>query len=406
MGYWGSPNAPLLQHPNAQVRIITIRENRSIIFGTYLQTARRTIMTKLERVLATLNHEEPDVIPSQDGFFDTTSGEKFMPGYELRIAMIPVGVDEPLEKQIEYAELMDYHIIGVGNGGLRSKVIKRWENHHILEFENGAQWQIREHPYDRAFIHLPVKTEEDVDKVPMPDMTDPSRYEGVEERVKFFKEKGYFTTAGIDGFFAGVWYRFRQYEDFMMELALNRDFAKRVIRKVAEYNLAAAEEFLKRGVHSISFPDDLGGSRSMFFSPECYRDCFYEWHKKLFDLCHEYDAYVNMHAHGNINPVMPLLVEAGVDILNPVGPTDNMNLSEIKEKYGDKMTFMGGISKFIGEMSKEEIDQHLEEVIRIGSKGGGFITMSEGGLPYTMSHENFRFYRETSRKYREKYGAG
>ena len=363
-------------------------------------------MNRLERILATLNGEMPDVIPNQDGFFDITSSEKFMPGYQLRIAMIPVGVDEPLEKQIEYAELMDYHIIGVGDGTLRSEVIKRWENHHILEFENGAQWQIREHPYDRSYIHLPVKTEEDLDKIPMPDPRDAARYEGVEEKVKFFTENGFFTTAGIEGFFAGVWYKFRKYDDFMIDLALNRDFAKRIIKKVGEYNLATAEEFLKRGVHSISFPDDIAGGRTMFISPQCYQDYFYGWHKRLFDLCHQYGGYVNMHCHGNINAIMPLLVDAGVDILNPVGPTDGMNLVEIKEKYGDKITIMGGISKFTGEMSKEELDSHLEEVIRIGSKGGRYITLSEGGIPYTMSHDNFRFYIETSRKYRERYGAG
>ncbi|MFQ6043183.1 MAG: hypothetical protein ACE5PV_20220 [Candidatus Poribacteria bacterium] len=90
-------------------------------------------MNKLERILAALNGEKPDVIPNQEGFFDITSIEKFMPGYKLRIAMIPVGVDEPLGKQMEYAELMDYHIIGIADGGLRSKVVKRWENHYILE---------------------------------------------------------------------------------------------------------------------------------------------------------------------------------------------------------------------------------------------------------------------------------
>jgi len=361
-------------------------------------------MNKLERVMATLSHELPDVIPNQEGFFDSTSQEKFLPQFEERTDWKTI--EEPLERQIAYAEFMDTYIINVGNGGLRSKVIERGENYHVLEFENGAKWRIRERPFNRQYIDLPIKTEEDVDRMPMPDPRDCQRYEAVEGRVKFFTERGYFTSAGIDGFFSGVWYRFRKYEDFMMDLAANRDFAKRVIKKVAEYNLASAEELLKRGVHSISFPDDLGGRTGPFFSPECYRDCFYEWHRRLFELCHEYDAYVNMHSHGNINALLPLLVEGGVDILNPVGPTDNMNLAEIKEKYGDKLTILGGISKFIGQMSREELESHVEEVIRIGSKGGGYMTMSEGGIPYTMSHEDFRFYLDILRKYREKYGAG
>jgi len=361
-------------------------------------------MTKLERVLATLNHEPPDVIPNQEGFFDSTSQEKFLPAFEERRDWRPI--EEPLERQLAYAEFMDTHIITVGNGGLRSKVIERGENYHLVEFENGARWRIRERPFFRQYVDLPIKTEADLDRVPMPDPRDPRRYEGVEERVKFFTERGYFTSAGIDGFFSGVWYRFRKYEDFMMDLAANRDFAKRVIKLVAEYNLASAEELLKRGVHSISFPDDLGSRTGLFFSPECYRECFHPWNRRLFELCHAYGAYVNMHSHGNINALLPLLVEAEVDILNPVGPTDNMDLAEIKERFGDRITILGGISKFIGRMSREELESHVEEVIRIGSRGGGYMTMSEGGIPYTMSHEDFRFYLDILRKYREKYGAG
>ena len=361
-------------------------------------------MTKLERVLATLNHELPDVSPNQEGIFDSTSQEKFLPSFDERRDWKPI--DEPLERQIAYAEFMDTYFVSAGNGGLRSTVVEQGDNYHLLEFENGARWRIRDRPFSRQYVDFPIKTEGDVDSMPMPDPRDPRRYEGVEAAVAFFTEKGYFTSAGIDGFFSGVWYRFRRYEDFMMDLAANRDFAKRVIRKVAEYNLASAEELLKRGVHSIGFPDDLAGTTGPFFSPECYRDCFYEWHRRLFELCHEYGAYVNMHSHGDINVLVPLLVEAGVDMLNPVGPTDNMNLAALKEEYGDQITLVGGISKFIGQMSREELKNHVEEVVRIGSKGGGYITMSEGGIPYTMSHEDFQFYLDTLRKAREQYGAG
>jgi len=360
-------------------------------------------MNKLERVLATINHEEPDVIPNQEEFFDITSQKKFAPEFDFRSDLGIV--NESLQKQVEYAEFMDIYIINVGYGGLRSKVVQKGKNEHTLELENGAKWRIIEHPYYRQYIDLPIKKEEDIDKIPMPDPRDPRRYEGVKERVKFFTEKGYFTTGVINGFFSGVWYRFRKLEDFLMDIMLYKDFAKRLIKKVAEYNLASAEELLKRGVHSISFPDDMGTSVGMFFSPECYKEYFYEWHKKLCALCHKYGAYVNMHSHGNINAILPLLVDAGIDILNPIGPTDKMNLKEIKEKYGSKITLLGGISKFIGEMSKEELESHVEEIVRIGSKGGGYMTKSEGGIPYTMTHENFRFYLHVLQKYREKYGA-
>lgn len=124
----------------------------------------------------------------------------------------------------------------------------------------------------------------------------------------------------------------------------------------------------------------------------------------MFDLCHEYGACVNMHSHRNINAILRLLVNAGVDTLNPVGSTDNMNLAETKEKYGDKITILGGISKFNGEISKGELESRVKEVIRIGSKGGGYMTAPEGSIPCTMTHEDFRFCPDILRKYRKKYG--
>ena len=80
-------------------------------------------------------------------------------------------------------------------------------------------------------------------------------------------------------------------------------------------------------------------SRATFISPALYREFFYPWHRRLVELCHDYGAYVNIHSHGNINAIMPLLYEASIDILNPVGPSDGMDLAELKVRYGDRITF-------------------------------------------------------------------
>ena len=149
----------------------------------------------------------------------------------------------------------------------------------------------------------------------------------------------------------------------------------------------------------------MGSVTGMFFSPACYREFYFEVHKRLCDLAHQYGAFVNLHSHGNINAVMPMLVEAGVDVLNPVGPTDNMDMAGLKEKYGSRMTFLGGMSKWIGEMSRAELESHVEEVVRTGSVGGGYMTCAEGGIPYTMSPEDVVFYLDVLEKYRQRYGA-
>jgi uroporphyrinogen decarboxylase len=365
-------------------------------------------VTKLEQVLATLRHRAPGVIPQQEVFMDDTAQAKFTPILQERMRRrgIELPTDERLALPLEAAELLDNSMVSVGGGGLRNKVIERGDNYHILEWENGCRWRIREQPYNRQYIDMPIKREADLDTVPLPDLRDPARYEGVEEGVRYFTERGYVAMAGVGGAFSGVWYLFRSYEDLMMDMATNPDFAERLIGKVADLNLAAAEELLKRGVRCLAFGDDMGTSASTFFSLAFYDRFFFPHHKRLCDLTHRYGAFTNFHSHGNINTLMPRLVEAEVDILNPVGPTDNMNLAELKQRYGARMTFLGGMSKWIGEMTRDELVCHVDEVVRTGSRGGGYMAACEGGIPYTMTPETAVFYLDTLAACRRKYGGG
>lgn len=375
-------------------------------------------MTRREAVLATIRHEEPDIIPQQTSFFDINGLKKFVPSFNTdwredavkRLEFIDssfVEVSNSLHqskflRKIEKLERVAFYHAVAPSGGLYVETIKEDEESITIEFETGGRWKIHKDPFWRNFVYYPIKNLKDLDKIKIPDPNDPKRYRGVEENTKYFKRKGFFTQAEINGFFSGVWYRYHNMPDFMANMIVKEEFIKKVVDTVAEFNLGVAENFLKRGVDSIMFCDDLGSNNGMLISPDLYKKFFYPWHKKLTDLCHKYGAYLNMHSHGNINKIVPLLVEAGIDILNPVGPSDNMNLKELKVKYGNKITLMGGISKFIGKMNREELDRHLKEVIETGSPGGGFILMSEGGIPSSMSNEDFKFYLEMSKKYRKR----
>jgi len=375
-------------------------------------------MTRREVVLATLKHKESDIIPQQTVFFDINSLKKFVPDFSndrkenvvKRLEFIDnsfVEVSNSLHQSKFLQEVNDleriafYHAVAP-SGGLYVKTIKEDEESVIIEFETKGRWEIHKNPFWRSFICYPIKDLENLDKIKIPDPNDPKRYEGVEENIEYFKKKGFFTQAEINGFFSDIWYRYYYMPDFMIDMIINEELVKKVVDMVAEFNLGVAENFLKRGVDSIMFCDDLGSNTNMLISPDSYKKLFYPWHKKLAELCHKYGAYLNMHSHGNINKIVSLIVEAGIDILNPVGPSDNMNLKELKAKYGDKITLMGGISKFIGGMNREELDKHLKKVIETGISGGGFILMSEGGIPSSMSNEDFKFFFDRMRKYRER----
>lgn len=365
-------------------------------------------LNRFECVLATLLHEEPPVTPQVLSFTNDMSRAKFtqIMGVEVGGGLFEVTESrlKQIDRALKIAEYMDNFIIEVGGGGIGiRRVIERRGKWSIIEWETGARWRVGSAKtiWVRQYLHYPVKTEDDLENLELPDPEDPARYEGIEEAIKYVVDSGFFPACSINGFFSGVWYLLRgPLEVVLRDMYRRRDFFRKLIAKIGEFNLKVEKNLLERGAMMIGWPDDLGWRGGTFMHPKLYEELIYPWHVRAIELAHKYGAFVNMHSHGKIDALIPLLVKAGLDMLNPVGPTDNMNLKILKEKYGDKLCFMGGLSKNIGFMNAEELKEHILDRLRSGSPGGGFILGSEGGIPVEMSVENFKMLLKISRKYR------
>lgn len=372
-------------------------------------------INRFECVLSALYHEDPPVTPQSIGFTNEMSRAKFTPfiekgsvELESEISRAAFEMTEKdlrqLDKTIRAAEFLDNFSIGVGGGGFRiKKVIETGGDWNTIEWETGTKWRVgtAKTIWARQYVYYPIKTEEDLDDLELPDPDDPSRYKGVEKAARYVIDKGFFPNCGINGFFSGVWYFLRgPLEVSLKDMYMRRDFYKKLVAKMGEFNLKAEKNLLERGAMVIGWPDDLGYKGGTFMNPKLYEELLYPWHVKAIELAHKYGAFINMHSHGNINAVVHLFAKAKLDALNPIGPTDNMDLKDLKDKYGDVICFQGGLSKNIGFMKPEELKEHLLDRLRIGTPGGGFILSSEGDIPVEMSLENFETFLKMSKKYR------
>ncbi|MEM3745634.1 MAG: uroporphyrinogen decarboxylase family protein, partial [Candidatus Bathyarchaeia archaeon] len=256
-------------------------------------------VSRFNCVLAALFHEDPPIIPQVLDFTNDASKAKFIPLAELS-ATNP-GLKE-LEIAVKIANYMDNFVISVANAGFKIKrVIETGEDWKVVEWETGAKWRIgtERNIWARQYIEYPVKAEEDIDKIELPDPDDPSRYEGVEKAIKHVVERGFFPSCSINGFFSGVWYFLRgPLETILKDIYVRRDFYRKLIAKIGEFNLKAEKNLLERGAMMIEWPDDLGHSRGTFVSPKLYEDLIFPWHAKAIELAHKYGAFVNMHSHG------------------------------------------------------------------------------------------------------------
>ena len=82
--------------------------------------------------------------------------------------------------------------------------------------------------------------------------------------------------------------------------------------------------------------DDMGYKGSPFFSPSCYRELLKPYHKKAVDWAHERGMVTEMHSCGYIEPLLPDVVDIGLEMLNPLEVKAGMDPGKLKKLYGDK----------------------------------------------------------------------
>lgn len=123
---------------------------------------------------------------------------------------------------------------------------------------------------------------------------------------------------------------------------------------------------------------DFGTQRVEMISPDIYRELYLPFHKKMNDWVHHHTSWKTFyHSCGSIPRIIPLMIEAGVDILNPVQcSAQGMAPQWLKEQFGNQLTFWGGAvdtQKTLPFGTPEEVAAEVAERIRIFAPGGGFV---------------------------------
>jgi uroporphyrinogen decarboxylase len=143
----------------------------------------------------------------------------------------------------------------------------------------------------------------------------------------------------------------------------------------------------------IWFYEDMGFKERPFMSPEMYKELLYPAHKKTIDWAHERSFPVLMHSCGFVEPLLPGMIEAGIDCFQTIEIKAGMDLLRIFREHGDKIALMGGIDvRALYTNDKAAIDRELESKIPIVKQGFGYIAHSDHSIPKTVDYETFRYY--------------
>jgi len=356
-------------------------------------------MNHRERVETALNHETPDRCPMQISF---------TPEFAQRLRE---------EMHTDNPRLHNPH--GGGNTyGLERSLDEDllltsvgWANSYYSSSEAytdewGIGWDLKEYStkygkgtYTEITTH-PLADDKAVASYRPPDPNRPDLYEDARETIRQFGKEYWIVGVTVCTIFETAW-ALRGLDQMMIDFVLNPELADEILDIPFKYHLAAAKKMVELGVDMIWTGDDVGTQQSMLISPELWRRFlkprmaeFISEVKKI-----NHGVQVAYHSDGMVEPIIPELIEIGLDVLNPVQPAC-MDPGKIKKKYGEHLSFWGTIDEqytlpfgTAGEV-KNEVKERLASV----GEGGGLIIGPTHHVQLDTPMENFKAMVDTIRE--------
>lgn len=397
-------------------------------------------MNSRERVLTTMNHQEPDQVPIDFGGY-RSSGIAAIAYKNLREYLgLPSKTiyvyDIPQQLAIiddDVLERFGVDTIEMGRGfSLEENDWKNWtlpgdipckvpvwinleqtDNGWIIRSKSGtviAHMPSSSYYFDQT--HFPFAEQENLNAIPQAfdenmwcavssppgelvptkNNPDPLRTGACNLRKK--------TDKAILGLFGGNLLEIAQFlyrnDIFFMMLAGEPKRAHAFLDKLVEIHLANLEKFLGSvGEHIdiILFGDDLGMQMGPQISPKMYVEFFKPRHKLLWETAKSLaNVKVKLHCCGGIRPLLPHLIEAGLDAFNPVQIScEGMNPKELKAEFGKGLVFWGGgcdTRQILPHGTPEQVRRHVLEQLEIWAPGGGYVFQQVHNILATVPPEN------------------
>lgn len=167
----------------------------------------------------------------------------------------------------------------------------------------------------------------------------------------------------------------RGIENFLTDMAGEPAFAQKLLNRIIDKNMVMLENILcAPEIDGVLLGSDWGTQLDLIMSPDTWQEMIRPGEEQEYSLVHSYGKDVWVHSCGNIEKVIPSLIEMELDVLNPVQP-EAMDLAMLKKQYGDHLTFWGGIStqQALPFGTPEEVKEETLKVRDLMSTGGGYI---------------------------------
>ncbi|MBD3212610.1 MAG: hypothetical protein GF311_08375 [Candidatus Lokiarchaeota archaeon] len=367
--------------------------NIEYINKIYINTTKK--MNAPERVLTTINHEEPDKVPAWESAFTNNTITKY---YGLN----------PKKQGDKYTHKL-YRKIGLDICATAASLYPRKPTKGGKGFidEYGRVMQFEYYEKDgtqiMGYIGGHFNSFEDYESWEQPDPNLPVRLISFKNGRRIQKEMNdeIFSVPSTGALMECTWEGFGL-ETFSRILGKPKQ-AKKVFDDRGKFTLELVKILAENDAKLVILWDDYGFKNGLFMSPRLYRKYIFPWIKRICDAAHKRDCKILLHSDGDLMEIFEDIVECGVDVINPIEPTTanpDYDIFKLNEKFGDHITFCGNLSPMTLATGKvSEIEEYAKKLIRELAPRGGYIFSSGHSINPAVTVDRFEAMQNVRRKY-------
>jgi len=350
-------------------------------------------MTSRQRILAVVNHTEPDRIPMTDGPWQSTIARWRQEGLPEDVSVPEyfgfdtwrrIGADLSPRYPAEVVEETDEYTIETTAWGETSR---RWK--HRASVPEFLDFRIKDRDSWAEARERMTTSEDRVD------------WAMLAEHWPKWRDEGAFAEYSIWGPGYDVWgNRVVGTERYLMALVTDPEWCREMQVFAAERAVYFGEMMIERGYDfdGIRIPDDLGYRNGLLMSPETFDATIRPAHEILCDWARAHDKTCYLHSCGNVMALVPRFLEIGWNVLDPLEVKAGMDALALKEQFGDRLTLVGGIDVRMM-LDPDDMEREVASKVPALKEGGGYIYHSDHSVPDNVSFENYCRLMELVKEY-------
>jgi len=289
---------------------------------------------------------------------------------------------------------------GYVSGGKGNFFIDEW----------GVKWKRSAFYFEQVEHPLQGKSFEEIKKYSFPDPTDPLRVENLKNELQSYLAEDPNYVIPLSQSYGGIFETalwIRGYTDFYVDLWNDSRECRYLLDGIKEYFIEWNRHYLSSvdgEVDIVAIGDDYGMQDRTLLSPQMWRKHIRPRYGELIDSIKSSYSHILLfhHSCGSIIPLIEDLIDIGIDILNPIQPTaKGMDPKKLKETFGERITFHGGIDvqKLLPFGSPAEIHGEVIRILDILSENGGYIVAPSHNIQAGTPAENILAFYDAVNEY-------